>query len=68
MGLNLRHFNLHGVKFTFWDIAGNKNFYKIWKNYIGEAHLIVFFVDGTEKSKAERTEDLSALKVITSDP
>jgi GTPase SAR1 family protein len=64
----VRHFNLKGVKYTFWDIAGNKNFYRIWKNYIGDADLIVFFVDACSKIKSKVEEDVSAFKIVVEDP
>ncbi len=49
----MRHFFISGTKYTFWDVAGNENFYRIWKNYIGEANLIVFFVDGKKKNEMD---------------
>jgi len=44
---------MDGVKYTFWDIAGDKNFYRIWKNYLDDSDLIIFFVDGLGKSEKD---------------
>lgn len=49
-------------------MAGDKNFHKIWRNYIAEADLIMFFLDGVAKSSSLLQLDIDALKVVTDDP
>jgi len=49
-------------------VAGDKNFHKIWRNYIAEADLIMFFLDGVAKSSSLLQLDIDALKVVTDDP
>lgn len=40
-----------------WDIAGSKNYRRVWHSYIPEAHLVVFMIDGSDLSKLPDTED-----------
>lgn len=40
-----------------WDIAGSKNYRKVWHSYIPDADLVIFMIDGSDFSK---NEDVSA--------
>ena len=48
-----------------WDIAGSKNYRRVWHSYIPDAHLIVFMIDGAALLKIQDTEE--SLKEMISD-
>ena len=35
---------------TIWDLGGSDNFISLWDKYYDEAHAILYFIDGTNKS------------------
>ena len=55
------------INYTFWDLAGNKNYWKIWKNYIEEANLIIFMVEGKLKDRKSLENDEKAFNIIKED-
>lgn len=36
-----------------WDIAGSKNYRKVWHSYIPDSDLIIFMIDGSDFDKRE---------------
>jgi small GTP-binding protein len=66
MGLNVFSFELEKKKFTVWDIAGGRNYRKVWHSYIEEADALVFVVDGAALERLEEVRE--ALRALLADP
>lgn len=45
--------NLDKKKYILWDLAGSKNYRKVWHSYIEESDIILFFIDGSNQTNAE---------------
>ncbi len=54
------------VNYTLWDIAGGKNYRKVWHNYIEEATLIVYFIDASDQSTQDEVAE--SLRAVLEDP
>lgn len=40
-----------------WDLAGSKNYRKVWHSYYEEANMIIFMLDGSAADKLQDTKE-----------
>jgi len=57
VGLNVGKIEYENSKINFWDLGGQKELQKLWKEYYNECHGIVFIVDSVDKERIEECKE-----------
>ncbi|ORX57822.1 ARF/SAR protein [Piromyces finnis] len=53
VGLNVGKIEYENSKINFWDLGGQKELQKLWKEYYNECHGIAFIVDSVDVERIE---------------
>ncbi|CEF68699.1 ADP-ribosylation factor-related protein 1 [Strongyloides ratti] len=57
VGLNLGKIERNDMIINFWDLGGQEKLRSLWKNYINEAHGIVYVIDASDKDRFEEAKN-----------
>jgi len=56
IGYNFARIQFAGLHLSVWDLAGLSNMRTLWKDYLTQAHAIVFVVDGADSQRLEEAK------------
>uniref|UniRef100_A0A0K0E456 ADP-ribosylation factor-related protein 1 n=1 Tax=Strongyloides stercoralis TaxID=6248 RepID=A0A0K0E456_STRER len=66
VGLNLGKIERGDMIINFWDLGGQEKLRSLWKNYITEAHGIVYVIDGSDEARFEEAKNTYESYIINS--
>lgn len=64
VGLNLGKIERNDMIINFWDLGGQEKLRSLWKNYINEAHGIVYVIDASDKDRFEEAKNTYGKNII----
>ncbi len=47
----------NSTQMTFWDLGGEKDFQKIWKQYLAKCHFVVFVIDAHDRGRLPEAKE-----------
>ncbi|RLN88077.1 hypothetical protein BBJ28_00015455 [Nothophytophthora sp. Chile5] len=56
IGYNVETFQYKNIKFTAWDIGGNKHTRRWWQQYIDNIDAVIFVVDATDHERVDEAK------------
>ena len=53
LGVDVEELNLYGLKLKVWDLGGQKEFRKLWGEYVEKSDALVYVLDGSNKQRLD---------------
>ncbi|RLN83914.1 hypothetical protein BBJ28_00010092 [Nothophytophthora sp. Chile5] len=56
LGFNVETFQYKTVKFTAWDISGQKHIQSLWRHYLSNNDAVIFVVDAADRTRIDEAQ------------
>lgn len=57
VGLNIARCVIDRINLVFWDLGGQRSLRKLWEQYYGEAHGLLFVVDAADRERIDEARE-----------